>query len=99
MDAAAIALQPGLRPVPDIAREEVAAEEAILRVGVRDWPDRAARPGRRVAPWLACVLVGTAEHRDRGSLGVGEIVVARACRLRGGRRGRRLERRGLGALG
>src|SRR5581483_7224877 len=40
VNAAAIALQPGLGSVVDIAREEVAAEEAVLRVGVGDRPDR-----------------------------------------------------------
>src|ERR1700730_17584888 len=50
MDAASIALQPRLRAVTHIARQEIAAGEAVLAVGTGDRRDRAARAGAGVFP-------------------------------------------------
>ena len=57
MDAAGIALQPGFRPVADVARKEVAALEPVLRIGVGDRRDRSARAGEGILPRKALTRV------------------------------------------
>src|ERR1700704_369029 len=72
MDAAGVALQPGLGAVADVARQEVAAEKAVLRVGFSRRRHGTARTGAGVFPGLARVLFGTGEDSRRRGPGVGE---------------------------
>src|SRR6478735_3239819 len=78
------ALEPAFGIAVDIAREEIAALAAILGgIGLRDRRHRAARPGLRVLPVLAGILVTFAQHVGGGVAGKGEIGLGRRCRLRG----------------
>ena len=97
MDTAAVALQPGFRTIANVAREEVAAGEPVLRVGVGDRRDRPARAGVGVFPRLARVLFGAGKHNRSGSLCVGKVVLTRGRGPALGRRRRRSgsERSGL----
>src|SRR3954469_7780523 len=94
MDSAGGALKPGLGAVPDVTRQKVAAEKAVLRIGVRDRRHRAARAGPWILPGLARILLRVPKHNRRSCLGISKIVV-----VRDGRRARdlrsRLDRRGL----
>src|SRR5262245_38057335 len=78
MNTARIPLQPGLRPVANVAREEVSALKAVGRVGVRGGGDHSARSSGWILPGLASVLVGLAKQRRRGGLGVGEVHFGRS---------------------
>src|SRR3954469_9914579 len=71
--AARIALQPGPRPTPDIACEEIAALEAVLRVSAGDRRHCSARAGIGVRPWLACVHPGSGHDPRGGRLGVDKV--------------------------
>src|ERR1044072_1542256 len=84
VDPAGVALQPGFRSVADVAREEVAAGEPVLRVGVRDRRDRAARAGAGILPRLACVFLGAREHERGGRPGGGKGMLTRGRRSGGG---------------
>src|SRR6478752_691535 len=75
---AAGALEPAFGAAVDVARQEVAAPAAVLGgIGLRDRRDRTARPGFRVLPMLAGILVVLAEDVGGGVAGEGEIGVGR----------------------
>src|SRR5437660_12461152 len=75
MDAAGVALQPGLGAVPYITRQKVAAQESVLRIGVRHRRHGAARAGSRILPRLACILFRAGKDDRGGRLGVREVIV------------------------
>src|SRR3954454_18182846 len=75
------ALEPAFGTAIDIAGEEIAALAAILGgIGLRDRRHRAARPGLRVLPVLAGILVALAQHVGGRVAGKGEIGLGRRCR-------------------
>ena len=80
--AAGLALQPGLRPVADVARQEVAAGGAVLAVGVRQRRDRAARAGRGIFPRHAGVPPALAERLAHRRAGGGQVALLRQRRRR-----------------
>src|SRR6185503_4639061 len=73
VDAAALALQPGLRARAHIARQEVAAHEAVLRVGRGDRRDGPARTRLRVLPWDARRLAVDRQRLGRGGTRIGKV--------------------------
>src|SRR5215510_15041613 len=80
---AAGALEPAFGAAVDVARQKIAAFAAVLGgIGLRDRGHRAARPGRRILPVLAGILVALAEHVGGGVAGEGEIAVSRRRLLR-----------------
>src|SRR6478735_4623235 len=77
---AARALEPAFGAAIDVARQEVAALAAVLSgIGLRDRRDRTARPGFRILPMLAGILIVLAEDVGGGVAGEGEIGLGR-CR-------------------
>src|SRR5205085_11200276 len=85
---AAGALEPAFGAAVDVARQEVAALATVLgSIGLRDRRDRTARPGFRILPMLAGILVALAEDVGGGVAGEGEIGLGRG-RLLGQHRDR-----------
>src|SRR3954452_17776947 len=75
---AAGALEPAFGAAVDVARQEVAALAAVLGgIGLRDRRDRTARPGFRILPMLAGILVVLAEDVGGSVAGEGEIGLGR----------------------
>src|SRR3974390_3734228 len=74
-----LALQPGLRALGHIAREEIAAGLAVLRIGRRYRRDGATRAGRGILPLLARILLAAAQHFARRRLGESEIAPRGHC--------------------
>src|SRR3954449_1770628 len=75
---AAGALEPAFGAAVDVTRQEVAALAAVLGgIGLRDRRDRTARPGFRILPMLAGILVVLAEDVGGSVAGEGEIGVGR----------------------
>src|SRR4051795_11310545 len=92
---AARALEPAFGAAVDVARQEVAALAAVLGgIGLRDRSDRTARPGFRILPMLAGILVVLAEDVGGRVAGEGEIGLGR-CR----RPGRHCDRAGVAGEG
>src|SRR5262245_16189088 len=67
--AAGLALQPGLGAVAHVAGQEVAAHDAVLRIGGGDRRDGAARARAGILPWHAGILTVPAQHVVDGCLG------------------------------
>src|SRR3954468_21191952 len=75
---AARTLEPAFGAAVDVARQEVAALAAVFSgIGLRDRRDRPARPGFRILPMLAGILVVLAEDVGGSVAGEGEIGVGR----------------------
>src|SRR5258708_26387696 len=70
---AGIALQPGFGAVADVARQEIAAGEAVLGIRVGDGGDRAARARSRGLPRVARVLAAGQHQLPRGYPCVSEV--------------------------
>src|SRR5262245_13379164 len=95
VDAAGLALEPGLVTLAHVARQEVAAGEAVLVVGGRDRRDGAARAGARVLPRDAGIPAAAAEHVVHGGLGDHQVRLGRLPRFRMLRLGQRARQLGL----
>src|SRR5215470_3779855 len=73
VDAAALALQPGFGALAHVAREEIAAQDAVLRIGAGERRNGPARAGARILPWNARRLAVERQRARRRGAGVGEI--------------------------
>src|SRR5262245_413400 len=75
---AAGTLEPAFSPAVDVAREEIPALAAVLgSIGLRNRGHRAARPGLRILPMLAGILVTLAQDIGGGVAGKGKVAVGR----------------------
>src|SRR5215831_8539786 len=76
MDAAALALQPGLAALAHVARQEIAAHQAVLGIGGGQRGHGPARAGLRIFPRNAGRLAVARERLARRGARTGEIALS-----------------------